>query len=62
MASKNQFLIKVIWQRWLEREREGEREREKEGEIKKRRNIEIIISTKLMRIWEVNNLTIASTI
>ena len=52
MAIKKQFLIKVIWQRWLERERER----------KKRRNIEIMISTELMRIWEVNNLTIASMI
>ena len=52
MAIKKQFLIKVIWQRWLERERER----------KKRRNIEIMISTELMRIWEVNNVTIASTI
>ena len=51
MTIKKQFLIKVIWQRWLERERER----------KKRRNIEIMISTELMRIWEVNNLTIAST-
>ena len=39
--------------------RESEREREKR---KKRRNIEIMISTELMRIWDVNNLTIASTI
>ena len=54
MAIKKQFLIKVIWQRWLERERVRER--------KKRRNIEIMISTELMRIWEVNNLTIASMI
>ena len=54
MAIKKQFLIKVIWQRWLERERERER--------KKRRNIEIMISTELMWIWEVNNVTIASTI
>ena len=52
MAIKKQFLIKVIWQRWLERERER----------KKRRNIEIMISTELMRIWEVNNLTVAWTI
>ena len=52
MAIKKQFLIKVIWQRWLERERER----------KKRRNIEIMISTELMRIWEVNNVTMASTI
>ena len=52
MAIKKQFLIKVIWQRWLERERER----------KKRRNIEIMISTELMRIWEVNNVTIALTI
>lgn len=52
MAIKKQFLIKVIWQRWLERERER----------KKRRNIEIMISTELMWIWEVNNVTIASTI
>ena len=52
MAIKQQFLIKVIWQRWLERERER----------KKRRNIEIMISTELMWIWEVNNVTIASTI
>ena len=55
MAIKKQFLITVIWQRWLKRERERERR-------KKRRNIEIVISTELMRIWEVNNLTIASTI
>ena len=52
MAIKKQFLIKVICQRWLERERER----------KKRRNIEIMISTELMWIWEVNNVTIASTI
>lgn len=52
MTIKKQFLIKVIWQRWLERERER----------KKRRNIEIMISTELMWIWEVNNVTIASTI
>ena len=52
MAIKKQFLIKVVWQRWLERERER----------KKRRNIEIMISTELMWIWEVNNVTIASTI
>ena len=52
MAIKKQFLIKVIWQRWLERERER----------KKRRNIEIMISTELMWIWEVNNVTMASTI
>ena len=52
MAIKKQFLIKVIWQRWLERERER----------KKRRNIEIMISTELMWIWEVNNVTIALTI
>ena len=52
MAIKKQFLIKVIWQRWLEREKER----------KKRRNIEIMISTELMRIWEVNNLTVAWTI
>lgn len=52
MAIKKQFLIKVIWQRWLERERER----------KKHRNIEIMISTELMWIWEVNNVTIASTI
>ena len=38
-----------------------ERERERKKERKKRRNIEIMISTELMRIWEVNNLTIAST-
>ena len=44
------------------RERERAREREREREIKKRRNIEIMISTKLMRIWEANNVTIASTI
>ena len=36
--------------------------REREKERKKRRNKEIMISTELMRIWEVNNLTIASTI
>ena len=36
--------------------------RERERETKKRRNIEIMISTELMRIWEVNNLTTASTI
>ena len=52
MTIKKQFLIKVIWQRWLERERER----------KKRRNIEIMISTELMWIWEVNNVIIASTI
>ena len=52
MTIKKQFLIKVIWQRWLERERER----------KKRRNIEIMISTELMWIWEVNNVTIALTI
>ena len=38
------------------------RERERERERKKRRNIEIMISTEIMRIWEVNNLTIASMI
>ena len=59
MAIKKQFLITVIWQRRLERERERGRERENK---KKRRNIEIMISTELMRIWEVNNLTIASMI
>ena len=53
MAIKKQFLITVIWQRWLKRERERR---------KKRRNIEIMISTELMRIWEVNNVTIASMI
>lgn len=52
MAIKKQFLLTVIWQRWLQREREK----------KKRRNIEIMISTELMRIWEVNNLTVAWTI
>ena len=52
MAIKKQFVITVIWQRWLQREREK----------KKRRNIEIMISTELMRIWEVNNLTVAWTI
>ena len=52
MAIKKQFLLTVIWQRWLQREREK----------KKRRNIEIMISTELMRIWEVNNVTIALTI
>ena len=51
MAIKKQFVITVIWQRWLQRERK-----------KKRRNIEIMISTELMRIWEVNNLTVAWTI
>ena len=57
MAIKKQFLITVIWQRWLGRERERERKKKK-----KRRNIEIMISTELMPIWELNNLTIASTI
>ena len=33
-----------------------------EREKKKRRNIEIMISTELTRIWEVNNLTVAWTI
>ena len=34
----------------------------RERERKKRRNIKIMMSTELMRIWEVTYLTIASTI